>query len=191
MPVTKEDAIVAAAIKCIEKYGIEKTTIRRIGMEAGVNSAAVSYYFRSKEALIRRAMDLALHNAFDFENFSDSKELPVKERLARIMEGMLEGAQRFPNLTKAFFTELLLKNDYASQVVQKCGEFLSGIESELAAEYERMEKTDLRIALMQLSSATFLFFGLFPGFFTGYPEIDLTDRDIRRAYVESLVEKLF
>lgn len=187
----KEQEIIKATIACIEKYGIQNTTIRRIGMTAGVNSAAVNYYFRSKDVLIQHAFDIALDNAFDFENFSDSKTFPIKERLTHIMEGMIVGALRYPNLTKAFFSELLLENNYASPMVRKCNTFLSKIEHELAKEYPDRVQIDVRMALVQISTSTFLFMGLFPRFFTSYPEIDLSDEKTRRTYVESLVEKLF
>jgi AcrR family transcriptional regulator len=188
---TKEEEIIMATIACIEKYGIEGTTIRRIGMQAGVNSASINYYFRSKDALIQRVLDIALGNAFDFENFSGSEGFPPKKRLAHIMEGMIAGALQYPNLTKAFFSELLLKDNYASPMVQKCNAFLSEIERGLTAEYPDRDQTCIRMALMQVASSTFLFMGLFPRFFTAYPEIDLSDEKTRRAYVEGLVEKLF
>lgn len=188
---TKEEGIIFATIACIEKYGIENTTIRRISKEAGVNSAAINYYFRSKDALIERVLDIAISNAFDFENFSESEGLPAKKRLAHIMETMIVGALQYPNLTKAFFSELLLESNYASPMVHKCNAFLAEIERELVAEYPERDQTSLRMALEQVASATFLFPGLFPRFFIIYPEIDLSDEKIRRAYVESLVEKLF
>lgn len=107
------------------------------------------------------------------------------------MEGMIAGALQYPNLTKAFFSELLLENNYDAPMVQKCNAFLCEIERMLAAEYPDRKQINIRMALMQLASATFLFPGLFPRFFTGYPEIDLSDAAARHAYVASLVETLF
>jgi AcrR family transcriptional regulator len=43
-----EEKIITAAVECIEKYGIKGTTIRQIAEQAGVNIAAVNYYFRSR-----------------------------------------------------------------------------------------------------------------------------------------------
>lgn len=188
---TKEEQIILATITCIEKHGFEKTTIRRIGQEAGVNSASINYYFRSKEALIQRVLEISLNNAFDFENFSKSEGYPAKKRLAHIMNGLIEGALRFPNLTKAFFSDLFVTGEYTAPMVQKCNMFLGEIERELTAEYPDRDKASLRMAMMQVAGATFLFLGLFPRFFVNYPEIDLSDEAIRQTYVESLVEKLF
>ena len=42
-----EEKIILATIECLEKYGFQGTTIRKIAEAAGSNSAAVNYYFRS------------------------------------------------------------------------------------------------------------------------------------------------
>jgi AcrR family transcriptional regulator len=187
---SNEEKIILATISCIEKYGIEKTTIRQIGKEAGVNSASISYYFRSKDALMQRVMDITLDNAFDMGNFEDTRNLPARERLVCVMNGMITGALKYPNITRAFFSDLLHSCNYNSPMVKKCNAFIGQLESELKAIYPTISSEDIRMVLMQITSATFLFLGLFPGFFTGFPEINLSDDKIRRMYVEKLVNKL-
>ncbi len=185
-----EEKIIMATFACIERYGIKHTTIRRIGMTAGVNSAAISYYFRSKDALMARVMDVAIGNAFDMENFRDSEGLPAAERLTAVLEGMLAGAFRYPNLTRAFFTELISKNDYDVPVVAACNAFLDTLCTELAEMLTGRTAGELKMLLMQAACATFLFPGIFPGFFTGCPEINLTDDAVRHKYIKSLVDHL-
>lgn len=186
-----EEKIILATIRCIEKYGIDKATIRQIGKEAGFNSASISYYFRSKEVLMGRAMDVALQNAFDMQNFKHTAGMSAKERLASIFEGMIAGALQFPNITKAFFVELLLGGGYDSPIVSKCNAFLSELEEDLKTAYPEKPSFDTRMFLVQAACATFLFPGLFPGFFTGYPEIDFSKESSRKTYVEKLIHKLF
>lgn len=185
-----EEKIILAAISCIEKYGIEKTTIRQIGKEAGVNSASISYYFRSKDILMQSVMEVTLNNAFDMGNFEGTEGLPVKERLICVMDGMIVGALQYPNITRYFFSGLFYNNDYNSPMVQKCNAFIGELESELKEAYQSLSGADIRMILMQVSCSTFLFPGLFPNFFTGFPEIDLSDEKIRRDYVERLVNKM-
>lgn len=43
-----EIKIIEAAIECIEQFGLKGATNRRIAEKAGVNLAAINYYFRSK-----------------------------------------------------------------------------------------------------------------------------------------------
>jgi len=187
---TVEENIIDSTISCIEKYGIEKTTIRQIAIEAGINSAAISYYFRSKDILMEHVMKVALHNAFDFENFKASKGLPLKERLIVIVDEMISGTLQFPNITRAFFYELLQNNDYSTPLVKGFNNFITEIEGEIKEACPDMSRIDIGMLLMQLTSSTFLFLGLFPGFYTAFPEIDISDAKVRRDYVESLVNKL-
>lgn len=186
-----EEKIILSTINCIEKYGLEKTTIRQIGKEAGMNSASISYYFRSKEVLIERVMDIALGNAFDIDNFKESIGLPAKERLMVIMEGMLVGSLRYPNITKAFFTDLLLGKSRGSRVSQHCNKFLNTIKTELETAYPHKMEEEIGTALISVASATFLFSGLFPNFFTIEPQLDPFDERSRKAYVRSVVEAYF
>jgi TetR/AcrR family transcriptional regulator, regulator of cefoperazone and chloramphenicol sensitivity len=55
-----EQKIIDATIRCIEAYGISGANNRRIAEAAGVNIAAINYYFRSKELLIQRVMEITL-----------------------------------------------------------------------------------------------------------------------------------
>jgi AcrR family transcriptional regulator len=188
---TTEEKIILATIDCIEKYGLENTTIRRIGTEAGMNSASINYYFRSKDTLMQQVIETALGNAFDMDNFQHSVGLPAKERLIIVMDGMLAGALQYPGLTKAFFSELLLANKHSSPMSQRCNIFLDVLKKELADAYPERSVEEIGTAIMGIASATFLFPGLFPNFFTIFPQLDLTDDRQRRDYVHYIVECYF
>jgi AcrR family transcriptional regulator len=56
---------VLAALTCIERDGIEATGIREIAREAGVNSAAINYYFQSKDKLLAIALERSLEQLFE------------------------------------------------------------------------------------------------------------------------------
>jgi TetR/AcrR family transcriptional regulator, regulator of cefoperazone and chloramphenicol sensitivity len=185
-----EDKIIEATVSCIEKYGIKKTTIRQIGKEAGVNSASINYYFRSKDILMQHVMKVVLNNAFDLGNFESTRDLHVKERLIAIFVGMIVGALQYPNITRSVFSELFHSNNYNSPVIQSCNTFIGELECELKEAYPDISQYDIRMILMQAASSTFLFLGLFPGFYSGFPEINLSDANIRRDYVEKLINKL-
>ncbi len=186
-----EGKILFATIACIEKYGLENTTIRRIGKEAQMNSASISYYFRSKESLMERAMEVALDNAFDMGNFQESAKLPARERLIAVLDGMLAGAQQYPGISKAFFLELLLGNKHESPMTRRCNLFLDILKRELEAAYPQKTSAEIAMAVMAAASATFLFPGLFPGFFTLAPLPALTDEGQRKSYVRYVVTSYF
>jgi len=48
--------IIQATIICIEKDGIQSLTTRSVAKEAGVNNAAINYYFGSKDKLLEETL---------------------------------------------------------------------------------------------------------------------------------------
>ncbi len=93
--ISSEQKIMEATINCIEKQGIQNVTILSIAQEAGVNSAAISYYFRSKENMLEQALQTTIQNAFeDREVISDREDLDIRERLRLFLESIMEGAVR-------------------------------------------------------------------------------------------------
>lgn len=191
MTIKEEEQIIFAAIRCIEKYGLSKTTIREIGKEAGMNSASISYYFRGKDALIQKAMEITLHNAFDISDLGLTEEMSPKERLSVIINAMFDGAIQFPNITKAHLSGMFLNNDYGSPAIKQANELIMYLESELIPLFGEERRGELRTNLIQLASSTFLMGSIFPGFFTAFPEIDFNDAVTRHNYVAALIDKLF
>jgi AcrR family transcriptional regulator len=58
--VRTRDAILRAAQKLFAQKGYSTTGVREVATEAGVNSALVRRYFKSKEGLLREALDEVL-----------------------------------------------------------------------------------------------------------------------------------
>ncbi|MEQ9811140.1 MAG: TetR family transcriptional regulator, partial [Azospirillaceae bacterium] len=50
---TTRDAILEAAEALFSEHGFKAVTIREIARRAGANVASISYYFQSKEGLLR------------------------------------------------------------------------------------------------------------------------------------------
>jgi AcrR family transcriptional regulator len=61
---TVRDRIILATVNCIERDGLEAVTVRAIAKEAEVNTAAVNYYFGTKERLIQAALSRTLEEGF-------------------------------------------------------------------------------------------------------------------------------
>jgi AcrR family transcriptional regulator len=51
-----EDRILAATLACVDGFGLKTVTVRIIAARAGLNAAAVNYYFGSKESLVEKAL---------------------------------------------------------------------------------------------------------------------------------------
>ncbi len=184
-----EDKIVEAAIECIEKYGMQGTTNRKIAEIAGINSAAINYYFRSKNVLIRRVMEKTLDNAFDWQDFSAYKDLPPKEKTIAIFDELVAGGVRYPGMTRAHFYELVTGGSYDSLIVERFNGFVGDLSNELVRDGLKMDRDQLNLACMQITAAVMMMI-LTPAIFKSRFDFDLHNETQRRQFITTLVERL-
>ena len=184
-----EDRIIQAAIDCIESYGISGATNRRIAEVANVNIAAINYYFRSKDVLIRRCMEITLKNAFDLGDIAPMPGLPAQERCITILVELITGGLQFPGITRAHFFNLMTKGQYDDLLVERINHFIDDLAVDLQGRGCKLELDELKLALTQIMSAVILII-LAPTLFAQQPGADLRDPDTCRTYVTRLVEKL-
>ena len=184
-----EQKIIESAITCIERFGLRDTTVRRIAQEAGVNVAAINYYFRSKEQLMERVMETTLDNAFDWSHFASSEDYTPKQRLADILDHMTKGAQMFPEITRAHFIAPILERKDGSVMFGKCGEFMERVYEDLVKRGAE-PGPELRQAVIQAFSSTILGVGIFLNLYADFPKVDYRDPETRRNYIESIVDSL-
>jgi AcrR family transcriptional regulator len=99
---TTRQLILEAVVTCIEKYGIDKVTTRKIALEAGTNIASINYHFRSKEELMSEALSMTIqHMMEDAFAAIDDEELPFDSALANVIFYLLDGSRQFPGVTRA------------------------------------------------------------------------------------------
>ena len=185
-----ESEIIKATIECIEKYGIQGATNRRIAEAAGVNSAAINYYFRHKKILIDVCMNITLKNAFDFKNFEEMPDASPEERCAAIFTDLIVGGLNYPNITRAHFYPLLVEGKYNTEVVKHVNRFVSELTDDLTQHGSGLARDELYLACVQ-GVMTVLMAVLAPDLFAGEGGIDLREEDERQRFVARLVERLF
>jgi AcrR family transcriptional regulator len=188
-PTAIETKIIEAAIECIEKYGIQGATNRKIAEMAGVNSAAINYYFRSKDVLIRRVMQVTLHNAFDWADIDKLPGGTAAERCKAIFTDLIAGGSHYPGITRAHFYDLLTQGDYRSLAVQQLDEFMLHLVQDLAARGAGLDPDELRLASAQIAAAAMMGI-LAPRLFADRLGIDLNDELTRQKFVDRLVDRL-
>lgn len=184
-----EEKIINAAINCLEKYGVEGATNRVIAAEAGINSAAINYYFRSKEVLIQKAMERTMDHAFDWSDFPDSPGLSIHERCYNIFDHLVEGGVNFPGITRAHFHDLLSSGNYDSLVVTRLSRFAEQLCDDLQTHGYKGRRSDLEMSCMQLLNTVFMSV-LVPHLYKDSLKIELSDPATRVRFVHSLVDKL-
>jgi TetR/AcrR family transcriptional regulator len=85
MPAEKRRSqIVQVALKTIDKYGIQGTTMGRIAKGAGVTQSALYVHFRSRDEIFSAALDAIYAEIFDIQEVA---------RTDNVLEGLREATQ--------------------------------------------------------------------------------------------------
>lgn len=185
--------ILLATIGCIERDGLDRLTTRTIATEAGVNIAAINYYFRSKEALVGQALELTLRNGLD---------VPIEELRAamagapdpltgarRFLTGFLHAAVRYPRLTHAHLRDALAFGDYTGAALPRMHRLLEAMLEAFSPILPPGDEAERRRSIAQLWSALLL--GIVaPGLFAGFG-VDLRDDAAVDGYVARLCAQFF
>lgn len=88
-PIISRDSVVERALEIIDHEGLDALTIRRVGSEFGVSSAALYHHFTNKEEIVVGAAELALRRTPtpDADAHSDPEGLLVQG--AHLLRDML------------------------------------------------------------------------------------------------------
>ena len=189
-----EERIVAAALTCMERDGIEATGIRAIAREAGVNSAAINYYFRSKDNLIAIALERSLENAFG-EVISDLDRLraggmDLRQALTRVIDDYALHVRDFPRLAYAHLREALVNQRYDGRAVVRLNQFLGELLARLMPDASAERAAEVQLVLMQ-QWCTLVLLGMLPQLFESFVRLDFVDDGRRARFVSVLLKPLF
>ncbi len=191
MQLDAEERIVNAAIMCIEEYGLQGATIRRIAEKAGQNSAAINYYFRSKDRLLEKAIDVSLQNAFDWNDYQVPEVCTAQEHIEAVLTRLIEGAHTYPGLTRAHFFSAFAQGKYDQPGIKRLNQFLEELLNRIKPGCQDRKEGDLRLALMQIMAAAFLLPALLPQLFDAFSRYDFKDRNMLHDYIHRIVTRLF
>lgn len=186
---TVEQQIIRAAIECIEKYGLAGVTNRRIAEIANVNHAAINYYFRSKENLIAKVMELTVNVVFDWKNFDIQPGLSAKNRCISIFENMVKGGCDYPEIMRAHFYGIMNELNNDSSIMHTYNTFMIKLQQDLMDRGTKIPQEELQLTLTQIASACFMVI-LVPKLNIPDFNIDLRNEEQRHLFVSRLVEKL-
>jgi AcrR family transcriptional regulator len=183
--------IIEATIECIEREGIQAVTIRKIAKLAGVNSAAINYYFRSKEKLVEEVKRSTLEHVFeDWREILNDESRSVRERLFLLFTDYMEGAVMYPGISKAHMWEPLVDNNYDSPFVKLLNGFLGDLAKKLSLELKRPAK-ELKLVVIHLFCALsmpVLMPDLYRDFYDGKT---FKEAKVRRALIEHVLHLYF
>ena len=187
---TVEQTIISATIECIERYGIQGTTNRRIAEIANLSNAAINYYFRTKDALIAQTLTITLENAFDFDNFENRSEDSPRQRCITIFDDLITGGLKYPNITRAHFYPILIEGKQTSEAATRLNTFVSQLADDLLTRDASLSRQDLSYGITQAVMSVMMAV-MAPALFAPALHIDLTKPEHRQKFVLSLVDRLF
>ena len=180
-----KEKLLAAALPLFPQYGYAGVSIRTIAEAAGVNSAAISYYFGGKEGLYAAVLE-RLFAPVD----KVVTEKPHLEKGADFVHFFAERAvamhKENPYLVKYMYMEMINPTKFCDSIVKKhlsgVYQFLSGGVQQAVDQGEFRSDLDVGYAAFSLSAIINMFFVVTP----------IRERVIQRpgtevAYVEQAV----
>jgi len=180
-----EQRILLTAIDCINEQGINHVTVRMIAEKAGVNIAAVNYYFRSKEKLMERAMELAISNLFEdvdemLRTIKDGRIL-----IMRMLGFLLWGIEVYPGITRSFLYAPVAGEESVGPMLPAMQSLVTRLRDRLTDLCPNRRKEDLEAGIMAAFS-TILMGGVVPGLFSDFTSAGFGGEDAREQLIAEL-----
>jgi len=186
-----QQKIIEATIACIEREGIQGVPIRKIARAAGVNSAAINYYFRSKDKLVQEVLRTTVEHVFeDLNEALNDESRSVRERIRVLFSDFMEGAVMYPGISKAHLYAPLIDGDYDVLFVRLLNKFLENLAKKLGLELGRPAK-ELKLEVIHLFCAAtlpVLMADLFRDFHGGR---SFKEAKVRRSLIEHVLALYF
>jgi AcrR family transcriptional regulator len=160
-----QEAILLAAIDCINERGLENLTTRMIAEKAGANLASINYYFRTKEHLVNQALEITIkHMLEDVVATIQDASLDFRTILHDVIYYLISGASSNMGVSSAHLYRLVVEKDYDSISAQS---FLSAFTSLLDRAQETFPEKDPELLQRVLASvfSAIMFMMLTPFFF--------------------------
>ena len=178
------EKILKAAVGFLFKSGLESFTTRNIAREAGVNTAAINYHFKSKENLIEEAIYAASATAFS-QGLAILKDvsLPPGERLRRFYVGYSMGLVEFKWITRSAFRVFLMNERGDTRYMGLLREMVAET-AHVLGEAGAEENEQKAMALVSGVCFPFLIMGSLPGI----GSFDFGNPEMRNRYIGLLVD---
>ncbi|MBU8913411.1 MAG: TetR/AcrR family transcriptional regulator [Spirochaetales bacterium] len=185
-----QERIIVGTIAAIEAEGIQNVTTRSIARHAGVNSAAINYYFRTKDLLIAQVLEFTLNNAFgDLDEFIPDGPLTDTAPLKAYYRHIVWGMRKYPRISQAHLYEPMVNRSLSSRASERLNEFLATIYEKLTPGCPAHLHERMRLSLVQLQSAL-LMSGLAPEAYQPFIGDRLDTQESLDRYVDQFVDDL-
>jgi len=183
--------IILATIECIEKNGIQNITIRDIAQNAGVNVAAINYYFGSKKNLLETTLHLTMDEAYgEFEDALHDPAIDPYFTLRAFLENTLWGSMNSPGITKAHLFNPIYSKDRNNYAFHRNKEFVKLLVDRLVPKGNAAARKQMKFAIVQMIAAVVMV-GMIPELFEQATGLDFHKDKIQKEFVAHLLDRYF
>lgn len=102
-------AILDAAQRVLVQEGFERTTMRRVALEADLSTAGIYIYFKNKEAILAAIRDRTFKDLHRFAQAATAGATTPEDRLRRHLEAYLNFAKTNPDVYRLTFRSRLIR----------------------------------------------------------------------------------
>jgi TetR/AcrR family transcriptional regulator len=136
---TTEDAILQAAHKMFKQKGLAGASVQDIADEAGTTKSMVNYYFRSKEKLFENIFQIELRNFFSNIAAFVGADIPLKEKIEKIVAYDIDLMGQFPDLPVFIINEANRNPEIVFKNLEKLqpARLLKKLDEQIAAEAKK------------------------------------------------------
>lgn len=178
--------ILEAAADLVGRERNLSLTIREIARRAGVNIASVNYYFGSKEKLLEEVEQLLMNNIRGIYAGLNNSELPVRERLVTWADQLIRHLVDYPGIIYLIGTRVIERENTCLNV------YLGLLETDIMPLVKELSGLDDRKAGFRV--LTLISGVVYPVLIYSSDNqtagIDISNDQLRREYIETLVEGL-
>lgn len=128
---SKREQILDATLRLVARSNSFDVTVRQIAAEAGVNIAAINYYFKSKGEMMAQMEKLFMANLHDAFTPLGDESISVEERLRAWVVKALGYARHYPGIL------VFLKDKFGNP---SSGEFESTMQQVLAEKFAELRE---------------------------------------------------
>ena len=182
--------IINITLKLLGNESINKISIRRIAMEAGVNVAAINYYFGSKENLVKQAFKTFGIKTREIFYLLQDKQMRPQLRLKKFLVKFSEHMTEYPGFTRSMIEQVLSGSPLPGPLLQNMKTGKENLLTVFKEMYPEIKTEDLVIHLFQVM-AGLVYPVLFGNLINSIYGFDYNKTNTRKKYLEIDIQKAF
>ena len=185
---TKEH-ILLSTIEAIEKHGLVNLTTRLIAEEAGVNNAALHYYYGTKDNLIEAALNQTANHMLEDSRAIIASDMSIETRLRELLNYIIDGVEKFPNVLRAHLMGPLVYANRKEELTQLLASWIALASNAIRESGAGRSPQQIKFSLDMIFSYIIMS-GLFKTSENEDAWMDLKDPVTRERFLRQAIEML-